>query len=269
MTTVSLLHDSLAPESCRAVRTMLILAAGATLSLMGQIAAPSAALAAPDHVLAGNDSPSPVPRASEDDGSVTELDCDNANEGSDPGVTEVFDDAVDQECDGVDIDTDGDGLLDSEEAALGTDPELADTDGDGLSDGAEVNTHGTDPLAVDKPVIRTPPPTPYPDTAPVITIDADGDGASPSDAVENGTNVDADDAAPTPNDGSSDQVSVDVEVVAADEETRVLGVALEAEAVEELAVTGVNPLGALASAVGLLGAGTLLAWRRGDEDDAA
>ncbi|MBT8202966.1 MAG: hypothetical protein KJO87_06650, partial [Acidimicrobiia bacterium] len=47
------------------------------------------------------------------------------------------------------VDTDGDGLTDSEEAALGTNPAVADTDGDNLSDGAEVNTHGTDPLLAD------------------------------------------------------------------------------------------------------------------------
>lgn len=46
-------------------------------------------------------------------------------------------------------DTDGDGLLDSEEATLGTDPNNPDTDGDGLDDGSEVNTHNTDPLLAD------------------------------------------------------------------------------------------------------------------------
>jgi hypothetical protein len=46
-------------------------------------------------------------------------------------------------------DTDDDGLLDSEEESLGTDPALPDTDGDTLTDGDEVNTHGTDPLLVD------------------------------------------------------------------------------------------------------------------------
>lgn len=46
-------------------------------------------------------------------------------------------------------DSDGDGLTDSEEQTLGTDPNNPDTDGDGLSDGAEVNVHGTDPLDAD------------------------------------------------------------------------------------------------------------------------
>jgi len=48
-----------------------------------------------------------------------------------------------------DVDTDGDGLFDSEEAALGTDPGNPDTDGDGLSDGEEVNDIGTSPLEDD------------------------------------------------------------------------------------------------------------------------
>ncbi len=43
------------------------------------------------------------------------------------------------------IDSDRDGLFDAEEAALGTNPNLADTDGDGYSDLQEVET-GHDPL---------------------------------------------------------------------------------------------------------------------------
>ena len=50
---------------------------------------------------------------------------------------------------GGDIDSDGDGLLDSEEAQIGTDPFNPDTDGDGLSDGEEVKQHKTDPLNPD------------------------------------------------------------------------------------------------------------------------
>jgi hypothetical protein len=47
------------------------------------------------------------------------------------------------------VDTDGDGLLDSEELSYGTNPLTADTDGDGLSDGEEVMELGTDPLDMD------------------------------------------------------------------------------------------------------------------------
>ena len=43
------------------------------------------------------------------------------------------------------LDVDGDGLLSTEEAVLGTDPYEADSDGDGTSDGDEV-AWGTDPL---------------------------------------------------------------------------------------------------------------------------
>ncbi|MEP4076385.1 putative Ig domain-containing protein [Haloferula sp.] len=46
------------------------------------------------------------------------------------------------------IDTDGDGLPDSQEDELGTDPNLVDTDGDGLNDGPEL-VEGTDPLVAD------------------------------------------------------------------------------------------------------------------------
>lgn len=47
------------------------------------------------------------------------------------------------------FDTDGDGLTDEQEIALGSDPTRTDTDGDGLGDGAEVNQHGTDPTRAD------------------------------------------------------------------------------------------------------------------------
>lgn len=46
------------------------------------------------------------------------------------------------------LDSDGDGLSDAQEAELGSDPDVADTDGDGLADGDEVAA-GTDLLAAD------------------------------------------------------------------------------------------------------------------------
>jgi hypothetical protein len=46
-------------------------------------------------------------------------------------------------------DADGDGLLDADERALGTDPFDADSDDDGLTDFAEQDTHGTNPLLAD------------------------------------------------------------------------------------------------------------------------
>ena len=61
-------------------------------------------------------------------------------------------------------DTDGDGILDKDEVAAGTDPDKADTDGDGLSDSAEV-TAGTDPQLAD----------------------TDGDGLADGDELAGGT----------------------------------------------------------------------------------
>ncbi|RMH52594.1 MAG: hypothetical protein D6685_16330, partial [Bacteroidetes bacterium] len=49
----------------------------------------------------------------------------------------------------VSADSDGDGLTDPQEIALGTDPNNPDTDGDGLSDGFEVSNSGTDPTLAD------------------------------------------------------------------------------------------------------------------------
>ncbi|MCH1553626.1 MAG: cohesin domain-containing protein, partial [Luminiphilus sp.] len=68
-------------------------------------------------------------------------------------------------------DADDDGLTDSEEQLLGTDPTLADTDGDGLLDGAEVEL-GTDPTLAD----------------------TDGDGFTDSEELTEGTSpTDGDD----------------------------------------------------------------------------
>ncbi len=50
---------------------------------------------------------------------------------------------------GGEMDSDGDGLLDSEEVLIGTDPYDPDTDKDGLTDGEEVKIYKTDPLNPD------------------------------------------------------------------------------------------------------------------------
>ncbi|MBX2801316.1 MAG: hypothetical protein KTR31_26800 [Myxococcales bacterium] len=52
----------------------------------------------------------------------------------------------DADADVTDPDSDLDGLTDSREEQLGTDPNDPDTDQDGLLDGEEVDTHATDPL---------------------------------------------------------------------------------------------------------------------------
>ncbi len=66
-----------------------------------------------------------------------------------------------QGCDDIRTvpDMDGDGLLDAEEAAIGTDALNPDTDGDGFDDGEEVLVMGTDPL---DPLDPTPDPVPEP-----------------------------------------------------------------------------------------------------------
>lgn len=62
-------------------------------------------------------------------------------------------------------DTDGDGLTNLEEQAVGTNPLSADTDGDGLTDSQEVKTYRTDPLKAD----------------------TDGDGMADGREITNGT----------------------------------------------------------------------------------
>jgi hypothetical protein len=49
----------------------------------------------------------------------------------------------------VQVDTDGDGLYDDEEAAIGSDPNNTDSDQDGIPDGEEVNVFGSSPISMD------------------------------------------------------------------------------------------------------------------------
>ncbi len=74
-------------------------------------------------------------------------------------------------CDAVRTvpDMDGDGLLDVEEAAIGTDDLNPDTDGDGFDDGEEVLLMGTDPL---DPLDPTPIPVPEPSARLIILAGA-------------------------------------------------------------------------------------------------
>ncbi len=83
-----------------------------------------------------------------------------------------------------DVDSDGDGLTDREEIAIGTDPHNPDTDGDGISDGDEVKKYHTNPLKKDTDgdglsdyqeifVTHTDP----------LKADSDGDGLTDGDEV--------------------------------------------------------------------------------------
>lgn len=90
---------------------------------------------------------------SDDDGyTSSEGDCDDSSSSVHPGASEFCGDGIDQDCDGSDescaTDSDGDGLTDEEEAALGTDPDDIDSDDDGYQDGFEI-LDGTDPLDSD------------------------------------------------------------------------------------------------------------------------
>ncbi len=86
-------------------------------------------------------------------------------------------------------DKDNDGLTDSEEAKLGTDPLNPDTDGDGLLDGEEVNMYHTNPLKRDTDddgltdadeILKY-------HTDP-LKADTDGDGLTDGDEIARGTN---------------------------------------------------------------------------------
>ena len=68
-------------------------------------------------------------------------------------------------------DQDNDGLINSQETTLGTNPTNPDSDGDGINDGTE-NANGSNPLDPCDPD----------NTLPGCQIDTDGDGLS--DAVE-------------------------------------------------------------------------------------
>lgn len=92
-------------------------------------------------------------------------------------------------------DQDGDGLTNTEEANLGTDPTIVDTDGDGLSDGVEV-TNGSDALD---------PCDPNPSSS-ACTIDTDGDGLTDGQEASLGTDPHNTD---TDGDGFSDGQEVE------------------------------------------------------------
>ena len=103
-------------------------------------------------------------------------------------------------------DSDGDGLINSDEIKLGTDPLKSDTDGDGLPDGEEVNTYRTNPLVTDTDQDG------LPDGEEVLNYktsplspDTDGDGLIDGDEISRRTD-------PLNSDTDKDGLGDDVEV---------------------------------------------------------
>ncbi|MFC7081270.1 hypothetical protein [Halorussus caseinilyticus] len=98
-------------------------------------------------------------------------------------------------------DTDGDGLTDAEEVEGETDPLEADTDGDGLDDGAELDA-GTDPLTADSDGDGLDDGDESDAGSDPLAVDTDGDGLDDGTEVEEGTDpTNAD----TDGDGLTDQ----------------------------------------------------------------
>lgn len=89
----------------------------------------------------------------DDDGSTDTTDDTEqgtTGQGDDDDVVSTTGDDDDDDV-ATGTDSDGDGLTDSEEAALGTDPLAADTDGDGWDDLAEVDGNTDPTVASDHP----------------------------------------------------------------------------------------------------------------------
>jgi hypothetical protein len=96
-------------------------------------------------------------------------------------------------------DADGDGLSNSQEFTLNTNPNVADSDGDGLSDGQEVNTTHTDPAKTD----------------------TDGDGLS------DGNEVNVSKTDPTKTDSDGDGLPDGDEVITLGQPTRISNVIIQ------------------------------------------
>jgi hypothetical protein len=80
-----------------------------------------------------------------DPGEETAVPTDEPEEGT-PVAEEEATEAPEPTATEDAADADGDGLTDTREAELGTDPNNADSDGDGTTDVEEVFLFGTDPL---------------------------------------------------------------------------------------------------------------------------
>lgn len=81
------------------------------------------------------------------------FDCDDSNASVFAFSSEIANDGIDNNCNNLidEIDTDNDGISDTDETsgANTTDPNNADTDGDGLIDGYEILFYQTDPTSAD------------------------------------------------------------------------------------------------------------------------
>ncbi len=104
------------------------------------------------------------------------------------------------------VDSDGDGLSDDAEAAIGTDPNDADSDDDGLTDGEELREYGTDPMRADsdgdgltdgEEVLEH--------GSDPISFDTDGDGRTDGDEVADGSDPNVPNPGDTDGDGWLDE----------------------------------------------------------------
>ncbi|MFA6235551.1 MAG: OmpA family protein [Bacteroidota bacterium] len=84
-------------------------------------------------------------------------------------------------------DRDGDGLTDTYEEGIGTDPLNPDTDGDGLSDSDELNLHQTDPLKTDSDDDRLTDMEEVAKKTDPSKPDTDGDGLTEGEEFAHGT----------------------------------------------------------------------------------
>ena len=99
----------------------------------------------------------------------------------------------------IPLDSDRDGLSNSQEEALGTDPFDADTDGDGMND------------KIDSDPLTGIPPTDTDEDGIPDTIDPDNDNDGYSDEVEIGLGTDPNDSNETPSDQDSDFIPDELE----------------------------------------------------------
>jgi len=177
----------------------------------------------------------------DDDGDLfpDAIDCEPLDGSIYPNALESCD-AVDSDCDGdlvdgfadadnsgtpdcIDIDSDGDGLVDALEEALGTDPDDPDTDGDGALDGDEIGDDPLNPVDTDGDGIvdvlddDSSPPVDDDDAVNDDDVAIDDDDSGPADDDDT---IDDDDVAPDDDDVApdDDDVAPDDDDVAPDDD---------------------------------------------------